>query len=101
MPAEFENSVTVIMSNITKLIQVLTVQHKEVMDEQAKCHQEQMDEQIRQSWDQDMKHAEQMSVLMEQVKVKEVEMKHLIESACDGAKGSSSPVANFQAFDSS
>ena len=34
-------SVTVIMAEITKLIQVLTVNHKEQMEEQAGCHKEQ------------------------------------------------------------
>ena len=38
LSAEFENTVTVIMADITKLIQVLTLQHKELMDEQAKRH---------------------------------------------------------------
>ena len=37
---------------------------------------------------------------MEEVKVRKVEMKHLIEAACDGAKGSSGPVASVQEFDS-
>ena len=40
--------VTLIMADITKLIQVLIIQHKELMDEQVKSHQEQMDEQARQ-----------------------------------------------------
>ena len=35
------------MADIMKLIQVLTVNHKEQMEEQAKRHQEQMNEQDR------------------------------------------------------
>ena len=69
------------MANITKLIQVLTVNHKEQMEEQARRHQEQMNEQdrrhreqmneqARQSREQEKKHAEQMAVLIDQVKVR-------------------------------
>ena len=54
-----------------------------------------MDEQARQSREQAKKHAEQMAVLIDQVKVRDAEMKHLI-----GAKGSSTPVASFEPFDS-
>ena len=72
--AEFEKSVTVIMDDTTKLIQVLTVSHKEQMEEHAGHHQEQMkeqdrrhreqmDEKARQSREQEKKHVEQMAVL--------------------------------------
>ena len=40
-----------------------------------------------------------MAVLIAQVKTGEVDLKHLIEAAREGAKGSSSPVASFQVFD--
>ena len=104
-------SVTVIMAEIAKLIQVLTVNHKEQMEQQARCHQEQinkqdrhhkenMDEQARQSREQEKKHVEQMAVLIDQVKVRDAEMKHLIGAARDGTKGSSTPAANFEPFDS-
>ena len=90
------------MADITKLIQVLTVNHKEQMKEKARrhqeqmkeqdrCHKEQIDEQARQSREQEKKNVEQMAVLIDQVKVRDAEMKHLIEAADDGAKGSSTP----------
>ena len=53
-----------------------------------------MEEQARQ-------HAEQMAVLIEQVKTREGEMKNLIEAALDRARRNSTPVASFQPFDSS
>ena len=98
------------MTDITKLIQVLTVNHKEQMEEQDRHHQEQMNEQdrhhreqmagqTRQSREQEKKHAEQMAVLINQDKVRDAEMKHLIEAACDGAKGSSTTVSSFEPFD--
>ena len=85
------------MADITKLIQVLTVNHKEQMEEQDRHHQEQMNEQdrhhreqmaeqARQSREQEKKHAEQITVLIDQVKVRDTEMRHLIEVARDGAK---------------
>ena len=49
----------------------------------------------------DRQHAEQKAVLIAQVKTGVVEMKHLIEAAHDGAKGSYTPVASFQPLDSS
>ena len=102
------------MADITKLIQVLTVNHQEQMEEQARCHQEQMkeqdrrhkkqmDEQVtcRQSKDQEKIHAKQMAVLIDQFKVRDAEMKHLIEAAHGGDKTNSTPVASFQPFDAS
>ena len=77
LSTEFEKSVTVIMAEMTKLIQVPTENHKEQMEEQARRHQEQMDEQARQSREQEKKHAEQMAILIEQVKVRDAEIKHL------------------------
>ena len=50
---------------------------------------------------QDRQHAEQMAVLIAQVKTRKVQMKHLIGDACDGAKGRSTLVASFHPFDSS
>ena len=41
-----------------------------------------------------------MAVLIDQVKVRDTEMKHLIEAARNGAKGNSTPVASFKPFDS-
>ena len=90
-----------IMAKITKLIQVLTVNHKEQMEEQARHHQEQMGEQARQSREQEKKHAEQIAVLIDQVKVMDAEMKHLMEAARDGAKANPIPVGSFQPFDTS
>ena len=90
MSAEFQNSVTVIMAVIANLIEVLKLNH-----------QVQREEQARQSRRQVRQHAYQMVVLREQTKAREVEMKHLIKAAQDGAKGSSKPVASFQPFDSS
>ena len=98
------------MADITKLIQVLTMNHKEQMEEQARCHQEQMNEQdrrhreqmnqqARQSREQEKKYVEQMAVLIDEVKVRDAEMKHLIQATHDGAKGSSTPVASFEPFD--
>ena len=52
-----------------------------------------MDEQARH-------HADQMSVLIEQVKIMEYEIKNLIEAARDGARGSSTSIASLQPFDS-
>ena len=100
------------MGDITKLLEVLTLNHKEQMEELARRHQEQMieqdrrhkeqmDEQARQSREQDRKHAEQIAVLINQVKVRNAEMKHFIETACGGAKANPSPVASFQPFDAS
>ena len=87
---EFENSFTVIMAEITISIEMLKLQHKEEIEEQA-----------RQSREQARQHVEQMAVLKEQVKAREVEMKHVIEAARDGTKGSYTPVASFQRLDSS
>ena len=58
-----------------------------------------MEEQARQSSEQERKHTKQMAVLIEQVKIRDAEMEHLIGSACDGAKAHSTPVASFQPFD--
>ena len=74
------------MSNITKFIEVLTAKHKEQMEEQERHHKDQMAEKTSQSREQEKKHAEQMAVLIKQVKVKDTEMKRLIEVAHDGAK---------------
>ena len=60
---EFEKSVAVIMAKITKLIQVLTVNHKEQMEEQAR----QLREQVK-------KHAEQMAVMIGQIKTRNADM---------------------------
>ena len=85
------------MADNTKLIQVLTVNHKEQMEEEDRRHQEQMieqdtcrrhrqqmAEQARQSREQEKKHEEQMAILLNQVKVRGAEMKHLMEAAHDG-----------------
>ena len=74
--------------------------HQEQMNEQDRRHREQMDEQARQSREQEKKHVEQMAVLIYQVKVRDAEMNHLIEAACDGAKGGSTQVTSFKPFDS-
>ena len=60
-----------------------------------------MDEQARKSREQEKKHVEQTAVLINQVKVRDTQMKHLIEAAHDGAKANPTPVARFQPFDSS
>ena len=65
-----------------------------MIDALTRQHEEQMDEQTRQ-------YAKQMAVLTEQIKTKEDEMKNLIEAAHDGARGSSTPMASFQPFGSS
>ena len=70
------------------------------MEGQDRRHREQMAKQARQYREQEKKHAEQMAVLVEQVKVRDAEMKRLIEVACDGAKRSSTAVASFKPFDS-
>ena len=49
---------------------------------------------------QDRQHAEEMAALIEQVKSRDADMKHLKEAAGDGAKGSSTPMASFHPFDS-
>ena len=69
------------MADITNLIKMLKLKHKQQMEKQ------------------DRQHAEQWAVLIAQVKTRKVEMKHLIEAAHDGTKGSSAPVASFQPFD--
>ena len=46
------------MGDIAKLIEVLTVNHKEQMEEQERRHKEQMAEQARQSREQEKKHEE-------------------------------------------
>ena len=79
----FESSVNVIMANITNLIELMKLQHKEQMEKQ------------------DRQLAEKMAVLITQVKTRDAVMKHLIEAARDGAKRSSIPVASFEPFDSS
>ena len=70
------------MADNTNLIEILKLQYKEQMEKQ------------------DRQHAEQMAVLIAQVKSRDVNMKHLIEAACDGTKGSSTPAASFKPFDS-
>ena len=44
---------------------------------------------------QDRQQEKQMAVLIAQAKTRDVDMKHLIETACDEAKGSATPVASF------
>ena len=58
-----------------------------------------MTEQARQSWEQGKKHEEPMAVLINQVNIRDAEMKHLIEAAHGGAKGSSTAVASIETFD--
>ena len=41
----------------------------------------------------------QIAALIDQVKVRDTEMKHLVKAARDGAKGSCTPVASFEPFD--
>ena len=41
-----------------------------------------------------------MAVLIDQIKVRDAEMKHLIDAVRDGAEGSSTAVASFKPFDS-
>ena len=91
MLAGFENSVMVIMADIASLTVVLMRQHKEQMDEQgrqpgeeARQYREQKDELAKQ------KYREQMD-----------KMKDELEAACDGARGSYTPMTSFQPFDSS
>ena len=79
MSTEFENSITVISAEITNLVEMMRLQDKELMEKQLQNRQ----------------NAEQKALLIAQVKTREVEMKHLIEAACDGAKGISTPVASF------
>ena len=45
--------------------------HQEQMNEHYRCHKEQMDEQARQSREQYKKHADQMAVLIDQVKIRD------------------------------
>ena len=101
--AEFEKSITVIMAEITKLIQVLTVNYKEQMEEQARRDKEQMNGQARQSREQEEQHAERMAVLIaiDQIKTRDADIKYLIETARDWAKANPTPVATFEPFDSS
>ena len=61
------------------------------MEEQARRHQEEMNEQ-------DRRHKEKITVLIDQVKVMEAEMKHLIEAACDGAIANPTPSGQFPAI---
>ena len=75
--------------------------HQQQMNEQDRHHREQMDEQAEQSWEQEKRHAEQMAVLIDHVKVRDAEMKHLTETARDVAKANPSSVAIFQPFDTS
>ena len=63
------------MADVTSLIELMELQHKEQMEKQ------------------DRQHAKQMAVLIEKVKSRHADMKHLIEAARDGAKGRSTPVA--------
>ena len=82
------------MADITKLIQALTVNYKEQMEEQDRRHQqqmneqnrrhrEQMDEQARQSREQEKKHGSKW--LFWYTKLKPGTVEHLIEAAHDGA----------------
>ena len=66
------------MADTTNLIEMPKIQHKEQMEKPTK------------------QHAEQMTVLRDQVKTKEIEIKHLIEAAHDEAKGSSTTVHHGQ-----
>ena len=83
------------MSDITKLIEVLAANHQE------QDRRQHMAEQARQSREQEKKHAEEMAVLIEQVILRDTEMKRLIEVVRDGDKRSSTAVASFEPFDSS
>ena len=83
LSAEVENSGTAIMADIINLVELRKLQHNKQMEKQ------------------DRQHAEQMAVLIALVKSSDVDMKHLIEPDCNGAKGSSTQVASFEPCDSS
>ena len=70
------------MAELASSIEVLMKQHKEQMDEQARQHRE------------------QMAVLGEHIRAQDLKMKKLVEVVCDGARGSFTPMASFQPFDS-
>ena len=72
-----------IMADISNLIELMKLQHKEQLKKQDRLH------------------AKQMAVLIPRVKTRDADLKHCIEAACDGAKGSCTPVASFESFDSS
>ena len=71
------------MAELASLIEVLMKQHKDQMEEQARQHRE------------------QMAVLGEHIKAQDLEMRKLVEAACDGPRGGFTPMASFQPFDSS
>ena len=70
------------MDDIASLIDVLTRQHKEQLDEQPRQYREQIDQQAKQ-------HEEQMDKMKDK-------MKNLIEAARDGARESSTPIISVE-----
>ena len=65
------------MGDIAKLIEVLTTQHKEQMEEQERCHRQWMAEQARQSRKQEKEHEERMAILLNHKEVKDDELMFL------------------------